>query len=102
LQLGAFYDGHTAHLHGAPDHSGRIAPLVGRNPIDRASALPQFRFSGYAGHFRKKQISSLSVCVKSLGSQEKEKTPARRLRRNTENAGFTFLVSLRTLRLRSG
>ena len=34
LQLGALHESHTAHLHRAPDHSGRITPLVQRNSVD--------------------------------------------------------------------
>jgi hypothetical protein len=46
LHFSAFHDGHTAHLHGAPDHPSRITPVI-RTPVD----LPRFRFRDYAGHF---------------------------------------------------
>jgi hypothetical protein len=54
LQLGALHDGHAAHLHGAPDHSGRVTPPICGNPVDGVSTLRQLRFSNYAGHFSKK------------------------------------------------
>jgi hypothetical protein len=45
LQRGALHNAHTAHLHGAPDHPGRIAPLLHRDSAGRAPALPRFRSS---------------------------------------------------------
>ena len=54
LHFGALHEGHTAHLHGAPDHSCRVTPRLRGNALDRAPLFPQFRFSNYAGHFSKK------------------------------------------------
>jgi hypothetical protein len=73
LQLGALHDGHTAHLHGAPDHSGRIAPLIHRNPISRAPVLPHFRFSGYARHFLKLSLFSMRK-IRKIASKKKRKS----------------------------
>jgi hypothetical protein len=69
LHLGALHEGHTAHLHGAPDHSCRVTPLLRGHPLDSAPLFPQFRFSNYAGHFQKNFLSFSSVCGKSLRSQ---------------------------------
>jgi hypothetical protein len=48
LHLGAFHEGHAAHLHRAPDHSGRVTPRLSGNSVGRP--FPQFRFDSYAGH----------------------------------------------------
>ena len=53
LHLGALHEGHTAHLHGAPDHPCRVTPLLRHKTTTGTSALPQVCFSGYVWHFQK-------------------------------------------------
>ena len=65
LQLGALHEGHTAHLHGAPDHSCRVTPLLRGNPLDSAPLFPQFRFSNYAGHFSK-ELSLFQLSMRKI------------------------------------
>jgi hypothetical protein len=51
LHLGALHEGHTAHLHGAPNHSCRVTPFSRTNPFDQTPAFAQVRFAVHTGHF---------------------------------------------------
>ena len=69
LHLGALHERHAAHLHRAPDHSGRVTPLLRAKPIDGTPAFHGSAFLMTPAIL--KNFFLQSVCVKSLRSQGK-------------------------------